>query len=109
MRRVPILDDLPQWVAGEHPDAAKPLSAFHSITAICDACGHRAVLDRQALAQMTRVTNFAMLWQHAYCAPCRAEGATKTSVMLFPNGRPNASSQAGQPQRTNHARQAKRS
>lgn len=82
MKRVPVLEDLNEWGRGEHPDAGKPLSAFQSITAVCDDCGHAAVLDRDALMAMSSVPTFAALWRHAYCAPCRAIGTAKTSVML---------------------------
>lgn len=76
------LDQVNDWGKGEHPHAAKPLSAFQSITAVCDDCGHAAVLDREKLSGLSAVGTFGELWKHAYCAPCRALGATATSVML---------------------------
>ena len=68
--------------AGAHPYARKPLTTFQSITAICDDCGHTAVLDRDRLVVMTSVSTFADLWRHAYCAECRAVGSPRRRITL---------------------------
>lgn len=83
MKRIPIIEEIPQGTLA-HPDASKPLSAFHRITAVCEDCGHTKELDRDALAAMSAVPTFGVLWRHAYCAPCRALGARrgKDRIML---------------------------
>ena len=83
MERVPVVEEI-EWGKGEHPDAAKPLSAFSAITATCNDCGHVAVLEEAQLAHLSAVPSFGALWRHAFCAPCREMGAQagRDSVML---------------------------
>ena len=71
-----------QGGADAHPYAGKPLSAFQSITCLCNDCGNAAVLDRDKLLGMAAVPSFGALWKHAYCAECRAAGAPKRNVIL---------------------------
>ena len=82
MKPVPIVEPVVEAPRVPHPDADKPLTAFQSITAVCDDCGHVAVLDRERLLSMPAVPNFGWLWKHAYCAECRAAGAEKTHITM---------------------------
>lgn len=68
--------------ASAHPYAGKPLSAFQSVTCVCDDCGHTAVLDHDKLARMSAVPTFGALWRLAYCADCRALGSPRRRVEL---------------------------
>lgn len=82
MRRERIREDAPS-ARGEHPDAAKPLSAFRRITAICGDCGDAKTLDEAGLATLGAVPNFGMLARHACCWACRQSGATGRANLTF--------------------------
>ena len=75
MKRVPEPEDVP-WIQGDHPDAAKPLSAFRLVTIACNDCGHSKTLDEAALRELTAVPTLGFLAEHASCTPCRLAGAT---------------------------------
>lgn len=61
---------------GQHPDAAKPLSAFRRITVSCNDCGDVTVLEDAQLAELSAVPTFGDLWRLAFCRTCRADGAS---------------------------------
>lgn len=82
LKREPLPEEDIPGGAREHPYAGKPLSAFQSITCVCDDCGHTKVLDRERLQNMAAVPTFGALWRHAYCAECRALGSPGRRVEL---------------------------
>lgn len=82
MKRERIHEDLP-WGKGDHPDAAKPLTAFRQITAVCGDCGHSKTLDEHGLASLSAVPSFAALARHASCWACREAGATSPANLSF--------------------------
>lgn len=75
MKRVREEEEIP-WIKGDHPDAAKPLSAFRLVTITCNDCGHSKSLDEAALRDLAAVPTLGFLAEHAICTPCRLAGAT---------------------------------
>ena len=71
----------PSLPAGQHPDAAKPLSPFRRIVVSCNDCGDATVLEEAELAELSAVPTFGDLWRLAFCPACRAGGATGPANM----------------------------
>lgn len=68
-------------LAGSHPDAGKPLSAFRRIVVSCNDCGDATVLEEAQLAELSAVPTFGDLWRLAFCRACRDGGATGPANM----------------------------